>query len=113
MSTISDKIDRLFRDAVYSEDDLGYPSGVEFLPADEDWSERVLWRNLVEGVPTMLVAEEAELLLTPLHRSPLDRLRGQVPVSVSQRVQGHGTPYATRSRLGRHPVRQMRQLAHA
>jgi len=43
----------------------------------------------------------------------LGGLRGQVPVSVVQRVHGHATPYATRSRLGRHPVREMRQLALA
>lgn len=113
MSTISEKTDKLFRDAVHSDDDLGYPDDVAFLPGDEDWAEDALWRNLVEGIPTVLVGEGIELLLTPLHRTPLDRLRGQVPVSVAQRVHGHATPYATRSRLGRHPVRQMRQLAHA
>jgi hypothetical protein len=113
MSTISEKTDKLFKDAVHSDDDLGYPSGVEFIPGDEDWTEDALWRNLVEGIPTVLIGEDVELLLTPLHRTPLDRLRGQVPVSVAQRVHGHATPYATRSRLGRHPMREMRQLALA
>ncbi len=59
------------------------------------------------------MGEEIELLLTPLRRGPLDRLRGRVPVNVAHRVHGHATPYATASRLGRHPVRQMRELAHA
>lgn len=111
MSTIAEKIDKLFRDAVHGEN-VGYPNGVEFVAADEEWAERVLWRNLIEGTPTVLVSEDAEVLLMPLHRSPIDRLRGRVPVNVAQRVHGRATPYATRSRLGRHPVREMRQLAH-
>lgn len=110
MSTISEKTDRLFREATYDEDGLGYPEDVAFVPADEAWAEAVLWRNLREGIPTLLVGEETELLLRPLRRGPIDRLRGQVPVSVSQRIQGHATPYATVSRLGRHPVREMREL---
>ncbi len=93
-------------------DDLGYPDDVAFVP-DEEWADEVLWRNLAEGRATVLVGEEIELLLTPLRRSVIDRLRGRVPVNVAHRVHGHATPYATASRLGRHPVRQMRQLAHA
>jgi hypothetical protein len=113
MSTISEKTDKLFMDATLSEQALGYPDDVAFLPGDEDWAEDALWRNLTDGIPTVLVGEETELLLTPLHRTPLDRLRGQVPVSVAQRVHRHATAYATRSRLGRHPMREMRQLALA
>jgi hypothetical protein len=113
MSAITERLDRLFKEAVYSDDDLGYPNDVEFVPADEEWTERVLWRKLTEGIPTVLVTEETELLLTPLRRGPIDRMRGQVPVRVSQRVHGRAIPYATRSRLGRHPLREMRQLAHA
>jgi hypothetical protein len=113
MSTINEKTDKLFLDATLSNQTLGYPDDVAFLPSNEDWTDDALWRNLTEGIPTVLVSEETELLLTPLRRSPLDRLRGQVPVSVVQRVHGHATPYATRSRLGRHPVREMRQLALA
>jgi hypothetical protein len=113
MSTISEKTDELFMAATLSDDDLGYPNGVEFVPADEEWADEVLWRNLIEGQATVLVGEEIELLLTPLRRGPLDRLRGRVPVNVAHRVHGHATPYATASRLGRHPVRQMRELAHA
>jgi hypothetical protein len=113
MSSISEKTDELFMAATLSDDDLGYPNGVEFVPADEEWADEVVWRNLTDGIPTVLVGEESELVLTPLRRGPLDRLRGRVPVNVSHRVHGHATPYATPSRLGRHPVRQMRQLAHA
>ena len=111
MSTISEKTDELFMAASHSDDDLGYPNGVEFVPADEEWSDEVVWRNLTEGQTTVLVGEEIELLLTPLRRGLLDRFRGRVPVKVSHRVHGHATPYATSSCLGRHPVRQMRQLA--
>jgi hypothetical protein len=113
MSTISEKTDELFMAVTLSDDDLGYPNGVEFVPADEEWADEVLWRNLIEGQASVLVGEEIELLLTPLRRGPLDRLRGRVPVNVAHRVHGHATPYATASRLGRHPVREMRRLAHA
>jgi len=113
MSTITDRTDKLFMEASLSDDDLGYPAEVAFVPADEEWADEVLWRTLIEGRPTVLVGEEIELLLTPLRRGPIDRLRGRVPVNVSHRIHGHATPYATPSRLGRHPVRQMRQLAHA
>jgi hypothetical protein len=113
MSSISEKTDELFMAATLSDDDLGYPNGVEFVPADEEWADEVVWRNLTDGIPTVLVGEESELLLTPLRRGPFDRLRGRVPVNVAHRVHGHATPYAMPSRLGRHPVRQMRQLAHA
>jgi hypothetical protein len=73
----------------------------------------VLWRNLTEGRPTVLVSEDTELLLVPLRRSLGDRLRGHVSANVAHRAHGHVSPYATASRLGRHPVRQMRELAHA
>jgi hypothetical protein len=112
MSTITEKTDKLFK-ASLSDDGLGYPDDVEFVPADEEWADDVLWRNLIEGQATVLVGEEIELLLTPLRRGPIDRLRGRVAVNVASRVHGHVTPYATPSRLGRHPVRQMRELACA
>ncbi len=93
-------------------DDPGYPDDVAFVP-DEEWADEVVWRNLAEGRATVLVSAEDELLLVPLHRSLIDRLRGRVAVNVAHRVHGRATPYATPSRLGRHPVRQMRELAHA
>ena len=46
-------------------------------------------------------------------RGLIDRLRGRVTVNVGHRVDGHATPYVTSSTLGRHPVREMRELAHA
>ncbi len=113
MSRITEKTDELFMAASHSDEDLGYPADVAFVPGDEEWTDEVLWRNLIEGQATVLVGEDTELLLVPLHRGLLDRLRGSVPVSVAPRTRGHASSYATVSRLGRHPVRQMRELAHA
>jgi hypothetical protein len=73
-------------------------------PSDEEWTDDVLWRNLIEGQATVLVGEDTELLLVPLRRGVIDRLRGRVPVSVAPRTHGHASSYATLSRLGRHPV---------
>lgn len=110
--SVAKKTQELFRNAVYSDDDLGYPADVKFVPADTPWAERALAGNLREGIATVLVDEDVELLLIPLRRGPIDRLRGRVPVSVSQRSHGYPTRYATRSRLGRRPLAEMRRLAH-
>jgi hypothetical protein len=113
MSETVDKTHEVFMAATLSEDDLGYPDRVAFVPGDQEWADDVVWRNLTEGRATVLVSDENELLLIPQPRSPIDRLRGRVRVNVTQRVHGHRALYATASRLGRHPVRQMRELAHA
>lgn len=112
MSAI-DKTWNLFMDASISDDDLGYPDRVAFVPGDQEWADEVVWRNLTEGRATVLVSDETELLLMPLPRSLIDRIRGRVGVNVTHRAHGHAAPYAMASRLGRHPVRQMRELAHA
>ena len=49
----------------------------------------------------------------PFRRGLIDRLRGRITVNVGHRVHGHATPYMTSSTLGRHPVSEMRELAHA
>lgn len=108
-----DKTWDLFMAASLSDDDLGYPDRVAFVPGDQEWADEVVWRNLTEGRATVLVNDEIELLLTPLRRNLIDRLRGRVSVNIAHRAPGHAAPYATASRLGRHPVRQMRELAHA
>ncbi len=113
MSDTVEKTHELFMSASLSDDDLGYPDKVAFVPGDQEWADEVVWRNLTEGRATVLVSDEIELLLTPLPRSLIDRLRGRVGVNVTHRAHGHAAPYATASRLGRHPVRQMRELAHA
>jgi hypothetical protein len=111
MNAVDDKTWDLFMAASLGDDDLGYPDEVEFVPGDQEWADDVVWRNLTEGRMTVLVSDQTELLLIPLPRSLIDRLRGRV--NVTQRIHGHPAPYATASRLGRQPVRQMRELAHA
>ena len=81
-------------------------------PAYEDGFAYAPAEAMACGVP-VLVSEDTELLLVPLRRGVIDRLRGRVPVSVAPRTRGHASSYATLSRLGRHPVRQRRALAHA
>jgi hypothetical protein len=111
MSAVPDKTWDLFMASSLSDDDLGYPNRVAFVPGDQDWADDVVWRNLTEGRPTVLVGEETELLLVPMRRSLLDRVRGRVAVHVGQRTHGRSTPYVTASRLGRHPLREMRELS--
>jgi hypothetical protein len=114
MSPLTDKAWNLFMDATLREENLGYPDDVAFVPGDEEWSDEAVWRTLAEeGRPVVLVGEETELLLVPYPRTVRDRLAGHVRVLVKQHVDGHDSQYATASTLGRHPVRQMRQLAHA
>jgi len=113
MNTLYDKTWDLFMAASMSDNDLGNPDEVRFIPGDQEWADDVLWRSLTEGRPTVLVSEHAELLLVPRRRTLIDRLRGHVAVNVAHRTPRHAAPFATASRLGRHPVRQMRELAHA
>jgi hypothetical protein len=49
MSAISEKTNELFMASSLSDDDLGYPSDVSFVPGDEEWADDVVWRNLIEG----------------------------------------------------------------
>jgi hypothetical protein len=112
MTDTVDNTHKLFIAATVGDDDLGYPDDVAFVPGDQEWADEVVWRNLTTGRATVLVGDEIELLLTPLPRNLIDRLRGCVSVNITHRSHGHAAPYATASRLGRHPVRQMRELAH-
>ncbi|HYM54146.1 MAG TPA: hypothetical protein VES97_02205 [Solirubrobacteraceae bacterium] len=114
MSMIDKKTDELFMAATLGEASLGYPDDVEFVPGDQEWADDVVWRNLAEEHrPTVIVDDETELLLIPLPRRLIDRLRGSVRVHVTHRPHGQVAHYATASTLGRHPVREMREMAHA
>ncbi len=114
MSAIDKKTDELFMAATLGDESLGYPDDVEFVPGDKEWADGVVWRNLAEHRrPTVIVDDETELLLIPLPRRLIDRLRGCVRVRVTHGPHGHVAAYATASTLGRHPVREMRELAHA
>lgn len=113
MSAVTDKTWDVFRAASFNDDDLGYPDDVEFVPGDQEWADDVVWSNLAQGLATVVVNEESELLLLPRRRSVLDKLRGRVAVTVGHRVNGHAPAYMTSSRLGRHPLREMRELSLA
>jgi hypothetical protein len=114
MSAIDKKTDELFMAATLSDDSLGYPDDVAFVPGDQDWADEVVWRNLADECrATVVVDDETELMLIPFPRSLVDRLRRCVRVRVTHRPHGHVAAYATSSTLGRHPVREMRALAHA
>jgi hypothetical protein len=43
--------------ASLSDDDLGYPDRVAFIPGDQEWVDDALWRNLTEGRATVLVSD--------------------------------------------------------
>ena len=112
MSAIDKKTDELFMVATLSDDSLGYPDDVAFVPGDQEWADDVVWRNLADECrATVVVDDETELMLIP--RTIVDRLRGCVRVRVTHRPHGHFAAYATSSTLRRHPVREMRALAHA
>jgi hypothetical protein len=89
MTIIRRKTDELFLAATLRDESLGYRR------------------------PTVIVDDETELLLIPLPRRLIDRLRGCVRLRVTHRPHGHIAFYATASTLGRHSVREMRDLAHA
>jgi hypothetical protein len=100
MNAVDDKTWDLFMAASLSDDDLGYPDEVEFVPGDQEWADDVLWRNLTEGRPTVLVSEDAEMLLVPHRRTLIDRLRGHVAVNVAHRAHGHTPLRPMRSPVG-------------
>lgn len=108
MSTITEKTARLFGEATVAESDLGYPDDVEFLPCDQDWTDEALWRNLLEGQPTVVVGEMLELLLLPAKQTVGDRLKRRVRVRIGHRVHGLVGPYMIHTVLGRHPMRDIR-----
>ena len=83
MSKTVDKTHELFMAASLSDDELGYPDRVAFIPGDQEWADDALWRNLTEGRATVLVSDENELLLIPQPRGLIDRLRGRVGVNVT------------------------------
>jgi len=94
MTTATVRAGELLTRAALSEEDLGYPDGVAFLAVDvEDWRD-LLWNNVVEGKPTVLVDEDAnEMLfaptLRPLPLQLLDQLRGKRMVAVGWRSNLH------------------------
>lgn len=107
-----ERIQALLLDAALR-DDPALPDDLALVPADERWSDDVVYRQLLAGRPTLMVGADLELMLIPRRRSLIDRLRGGVRVRVSQRSPGMTARVATSTRLGRHPVSEMRRLAGA
>ena len=69
-----------FIDAATSDDDLGYPHGVAFIAWQQTpQTDRVLWRYLHEGRPTVIVGtNDLEMLIEPIPIGRLGRLRNEV-----------------------------------
>jgi hypothetical protein len=51
MSTISEKTNELFMASSLSDDDLGYPSEVSFVPGDQEWADDVVLAESHRGPP--------------------------------------------------------------
>jgi hypothetical protein len=121
MSNLQDTAFDRFIAAGTADDALGYPNGVEFVPADQEWTDAAVWRILHhDRRPVVIVAKDHELLLSPRRRNPLmrplDGLLGSTPVLVQWRALGGDdrcAPYAVATHVGRHPLGRMRELAHA
>jgi hypothetical protein len=45
MSKTVDKTHELFMAASLSDDDLGYPDRVAFIPGDQEWADDALWQS--------------------------------------------------------------------
>ena len=108
----------LFMQSALSDDDLGYPNKVAFVPAEEEWADEVIWRNLTSGTPTVIVVNGFEVLLQPDPPDGVaafwDRLRGRRRVVLKFRscdADRNGRGLGTRTSVGSHPLRELRELA--
>jgi hypothetical protein len=86
-----------FIGAATSDADLGYPYGAAFIPWQESpQTNRILWRYLQEGRPTVVVATDgSSMLVEPLRTGRLGRLRNEllrrIAVGISYRYRGAPT----------------------
>jgi hypothetical protein len=111
---VQEKMHELVHRAILSDDDLGYPNGVCFVPGDQNWTDDSVWRDLHEdGQAVVLVIMQHEILLCPRRRSRalrwLDGVLRTTPVLMS--VRRHGDvefPTATPMRIGRRKCRRLR-----
>lgn len=88
--TATEQANRLFMEASLADESLGYPDRVSFVASDNPHRDDIIWRNLSEQLPTVIVDEDAlEILLLPVSRplalAWLDRARGRVLVRLSWR----------------------------
>ena len=108
-TTATDRAGELLVRAATSGHDLGYPNGVSFLGTDvEDW-QGILWDNLLDDRPTVLVDEDANEMLVAPTRRPfglrlLDRVQGKRTVRVGWRSNSHH--YDIPARLDRETISQ-------
>jgi hypothetical protein len=109
-----------FVDAAVSDDDPGYPNGAAFIAWQETpQTDRILWRYLHEGRPTVIVGtNELEMLIEPVPLGRLARLRNEVlrriTVQVSYRRK-EAPPAAdmppVRADIGRHALERLAPVA--
>lgn len=69
-----------FIDSAVRDDDPGYPNGAAFIAWQQSaQTDRILWRYLHEGRPTVIVGpNDLELLIEPVPLGRLARLRNEV-----------------------------------
>lgn len=109
-----------FVDAATSDDDLGYPHGVAFIAWQETpQTDRILWRYLHEGRPTVIVGtNDLEMLIEPVPLGWLARFRNEVfrriTVEVSYRPK-EASPAPdmppVRADIGRHALERLSPAA--
>lgn len=109
-----------FIDSATSDVDPGYPHGAAFIPwQDTPQTDRILWRYLHEGRPTIIVGtEDFDMLIEPVRTGRLARLRNEllqrITVEVSYRHKD--APPATdippvRADIGRHALERLAPVA--
>lgn len=109
MSTATDHTWDLFTKSAIDDGDRGYPDGVAFVSRDNDNLQMLLWKNLSNGRPTIVVDEDAlEIRLDPIEQRPfftwLDRRLGRVKVTVMWRHSGASHAYRVPSSIRRRDI---------
>ncbi len=105
-----------FIDAATSDDDPDYPHGVAFIAWQQTpQTDRILWRYLHEGRPTVIVGtNDLEMLIEPVPLGRLGRLRNEVlrRITVQVSYRRKEAPPApdmppVRADIGRHALERL------
>jgi hypothetical protein len=105
-----------FVDAATSDDDPGYPHGAAFIAWQETpQTDRILWRYLHEGRPTIIVGtNDLEMLIEPIPLRRIARLRNEIfrRVTVEVSYRRKEAPPApdmppVRADIGRHALERL------
>lgn len=105
-----------FVDAATSDDDPGYPHGAAFIAWQETpQTDRILWRYLHEGRPTIIVGtNDLEMLIEPIPLRRIARLRNEIfrRVTVEVSYRRKEAPLApdmppVRADIGRHALERL------